>query len=333
VAKVSLSNLASLTNNEESTIATINANNDAIEAAIEKTLSRDGTSPNTMSSSLDMNNNRIINLPSPSSSSDAATKAYVDANIGEGSVGPQGEQGPPGPTGPAGPTGPQGPTGASGSGTGDMLAAQNLADLADIPTAVQNLGLEIGVDTQAYSANLDEYAAVNPTAAGLALLDDADASAQRTTLGVAIGSDVQAYSANLDEYAAVNPTAAGLALLDDADASAQRTTLSAATRAQTEFGSWYFPSVTDKTYKIIVKIPYAITITNMTTVCESGTCTLTGKVNSSAFSGSANSVSSSETSQSHSSSVSANDDIQLTVSSNSSCVGMSVTIYWAHTLA
>lgn len=42
----------------------------------------------------------------------------------------------------------------------------------------------IGTTVQAYSANLDEYAAVNPTAAGLALLDDADASAQRTTLGL-----------------------------------------------------------------------------------------------------------------------------------------------------
>ncbi len=43
---------------------------------------------------------------------------------------------------------------------------------------------DIGVTVQAYSANLSEYAAVNPTTAGLALLDDADAAAQRATLGV-----------------------------------------------------------------------------------------------------------------------------------------------------
>lgn len=95
----------------------------------------------------------------------------------------------------------------------DEFNAIQVADALNVKTA------DIGVTVQAYSANLAEYAAVNPTAAGLAILDDADAAAQRATLGA------QAYSANLDEYAAVNPTAAGLALLDDADASAQRTTL------------------------------------------------------------------------------------------------------------
>lgn len=43
----------------------INSNNQSIEAAFDNTLSRDGTSPNTMESSLDMNSNRILNLPEP----------------------------------------------------------------------------------------------------------------------------------------------------------------------------------------------------------------------------------------------------------------------------
>lgn len=42
----------------------------------------------------------------------------------------------------------------------------------------------VGSTVQAHSANLDEYATVNPTAAGLALLDDIDAAAQRTTLSL-----------------------------------------------------------------------------------------------------------------------------------------------------
>lgn len=57
-----------------------NANNDLIEAALENTLSRDGTSPNTMGASLDMNSNSIINLPAPTGAGHAANKAYVDAN-------------------------------------------------------------------------------------------------------------------------------------------------------------------------------------------------------------------------------------------------------------
>ena len=39
-----------------------NANNDLIEAAVENTLSRDGTSPNAMASDLDMNSYNINNV-------------------------------------------------------------------------------------------------------------------------------------------------------------------------------------------------------------------------------------------------------------------------------
>jgi hypothetical protein len=64
MAKLTLADLSSLTN-QSSAISTINANSALIETALENTLSRDGTSPNTMSASLDMNSNRILNLPEP----------------------------------------------------------------------------------------------------------------------------------------------------------------------------------------------------------------------------------------------------------------------------
>lgn len=64
MSKVTLNNLTSL-QNESSAINIINNNNDALEAFSSSVLSRDGTSPNTMNTELDMNSNRILNLPAP----------------------------------------------------------------------------------------------------------------------------------------------------------------------------------------------------------------------------------------------------------------------------
>jgi hypothetical protein len=64
MAKITLNDLTNLSD-EESSVNAINNNSALIEVAIEKTLSRDGTSPNEMEASLDMNSNRIINLPEP----------------------------------------------------------------------------------------------------------------------------------------------------------------------------------------------------------------------------------------------------------------------------
>jgi len=52
---------------------TANANNALIEAALENTLSRDGTTPNTMGANLDMNSNKIINLTDGTNNQDAVT--------------------------------------------------------------------------------------------------------------------------------------------------------------------------------------------------------------------------------------------------------------------
>src|ERR1700759_4734828 len=51
--------------NASTAAATINANNDVIVAGFDNTLSLDGTAPNQMNAVLDMNSNRIINLPAP----------------------------------------------------------------------------------------------------------------------------------------------------------------------------------------------------------------------------------------------------------------------------
>jgi hypothetical protein len=66
MAKLTLTDI----NSEQGFTADLNANFALIEAAIENTVSRDGTVPNSMSGNLDMNSQRILNLPAPQSSND-----------------------------------------------------------------------------------------------------------------------------------------------------------------------------------------------------------------------------------------------------------------------
>jgi hypothetical protein len=73
LAKLTLSDITS----GYSTPAKLNANNALIEAAFERCVFRDGTAPNTMLASLDMNSQRIINLPSPIDGNDAARYSDV----------------------------------------------------------------------------------------------------------------------------------------------------------------------------------------------------------------------------------------------------------------
>jgi len=61
MAKLTTSDLTTLTN-ETSAVATMNANNALIETAMENTLSRDGTTPNTMSADIDLNGNDLLNI-------------------------------------------------------------------------------------------------------------------------------------------------------------------------------------------------------------------------------------------------------------------------------
>jgi len=134
-------------------------------------------------------------------------------------------------------------------GGGDLLAANNLSDLANIATARTNLGVAIGSDVQAYDAQLADVAGLTPADGAFIVGDGANFVAEsgataRTSLGLTIGSDVQAHDAGLDSisalttaadkmiyttaadtYAVTDLTSAGRALLDDADAAAQRTTL------------------------------------------------------------------------------------------------------------
>lgn len=106
------------------------------------------------------------------------------------------------------------------------------------------------------------------------------------------------------------------------------------THTVTEGGSWLIPAPSNKSYTLGLKMPYAGTITETTTKSTSGTCTVTFKINSTALGGTANSVSSSEQSQAHSTANAfvAGDDIVATISANSSCIDALLAIKWTRTV-
>lgn len=80
MAKLTLTDLANL-RNENTAVAAVNANNGLIETALENTLSRDGTSPNQMGASLDMNSNTILNLPDALTAQEPVTLSQFNDTI------------------------------------------------------------------------------------------------------------------------------------------------------------------------------------------------------------------------------------------------------------
>lgn len=77
MAKLTTTDLANL-ENQSTAVATINANMALIENALEITLSRDGTTPNTMVADLDMNSMRLLNLPAPLTDQEPIRRGDVD---------------------------------------------------------------------------------------------------------------------------------------------------------------------------------------------------------------------------------------------------------------
>jgi hypothetical protein len=77
MAKLTLSNITSL-QNEQSATNLMNLNSAAVVAAMENTLSRDGTSPNAMEADFDMNDNHILNLPVPADPTSPIRKDQFD---------------------------------------------------------------------------------------------------------------------------------------------------------------------------------------------------------------------------------------------------------------
>jgi hypothetical protein len=77
MSKVTLLDLSSAI--ASSIISAVNTNNIALRAALDNTLSRDGTTPNQMQATLDMNSNTIINLPAAIGATEPVRKFEFDA--------------------------------------------------------------------------------------------------------------------------------------------------------------------------------------------------------------------------------------------------------------
>lgn len=155
MAKLTTTDITNITGAEETAIATINNNFAAVETALEKTLSRDGTSPNTMTADLDLNGNDLLNVDNLNANtvtiggSSITTAGFAKGDAATVTVGTV-------TTGAAGSSAivtnsgtssaavlnftiPRGNTGASGAGSGDMLKANNLSDVTSTATAFANI--------------------------------------------------------------------------------------------------------------------------------------------------------------------------------------------------
>jgi hypothetical protein len=82
MAKLVLTDLTSLTN-QTAAISTINANNALIEALMELLVSRDGTTPNTMTADLDINSKKLLNVASGTSAADGVNYAQLTTATGQ----------------------------------------------------------------------------------------------------------------------------------------------------------------------------------------------------------------------------------------------------------
>lgn len=83
--KIVLTNLVNL-QNETTAVNAINANNAVLTTAMDNTLSRDGTSPNQMGANLDMNSNRVLNLPAPISADEPVRYTDIQSLTAGGSI-------------------------------------------------------------------------------------------------------------------------------------------------------------------------------------------------------------------------------------------------------
>jgi len=214
--------------------------------------------------------------------------------------------------------------------TGDVANNSDLAVIVSV-TATKMIvsGVTLVDDAAGESVTITAWESRTATAqdiADLAALGSVDASAVTFAPTTVADWNGSADPGNTDD--ALDQLADRLSTVEAAPGGASTTQTGEAIAG-------FLATPTNKDYRIVVKAPHGGTITDTTTVSESGTCTATFKVNTTALGGTANSVSSSEQSQAHASAntFAAGDDIVITVSANAACAGMSFSIKYTRTLS
>lgn len=199
-------------------------------------------------------------------------------------------------------------------------------------------GLAYNATTDVLATNISGNAATVTTNANLT--GDITSTGNSTSIasGVIINADINASAAiDATKIADGSVTSTEFQYINTLTSNAQTQLNAKASTTQTAEGAGGVigGALSDTDYRVFLKMPHGGTITETTTRSTAGTATATFKVNTTALGGTANSVSTSEQSQSHSSTntFAADDDIVITISSNSGCENMSFMIKYTRTLS
>jgi hypothetical protein len=254
MTKLTLANVQNL-QNESAAITTMAQNNVATAAAMENTLSLDGTQPNQMKANLDMNSNRILNLPDAINAQEPATYSQLTDKINaldQGAV-----------------------------IQGSYVTVNPETTLANerVLTGSTNIGItDTGPDGEVIVSTIDpELNALSqvtsaadkvPYFTGLGtadvttltpfartLIDDPDQATAQATLGVSVGTSVQPHDTDLDALAAISTT--GLYTVTGSGTSVTRTLTGTANEITATNGSGVSGNPT-------VSLPTALTFTGKT---------------------------------------------------------------------